>query len=96
MIAHPRPDQIGLDAVLSALADPQRRAILDQIRDAGSVICSDVLPALPRSTVSVHLRRLREAGLIQQERRGQLIANQLRADAVPSRFPGLLDAIFPR
>lgn len=94
MIPHPEPRHVTVDLVLAALADPQRRAILRQIEQAGQIICSEVAPDLPRSTVSVHLKRLREAGLIRQERQGQLIANELRQDAAQTRFPGLLDAVF--
>lgn len=93
MIPHPDPADLTLDGVLHALADPQRRAILVQIIEAGRIACSDVAPDLPRSTVSVHLKKLRESGLIQQERQGQLIANLPRADGAAARFPDLLDAI---
>lgn len=93
MIPHPPAQDLAIDLVLAALADPQRRAILRQIGAAQRLICSDVAPDLPRSTVSVHLKRLREAGLIRQERQGQLIANELRDDGARLRFPGLLEAI---
>lgn len=93
MIPHPPADRLTLDAVVQALADPQRRAIFAEIRTAGRITCAAVAPDLPRSTVSVHLKRLREAGLIRQERLGQLIENAPRDDGAPARFPDLLAAI---
>lgn len=94
MIAHPPSADVTLDAVLHALADPQRRAIFAQIAEAGRITCAEVAPELPRSTVSVHLKRLREAGLIRQERQGQLIANEPRADGARERFEALINAVF--
>lgn len=93
MIPHPATADVTLDAVLQAFADPQRRAILAQIGAAPGIVCSDVAPDLPRSTVSVHLKRLREAGLIRQERQGQLIANAPRADGAAERFPDLVRSV---
>ncbi len=93
MIPHPDATDLTLDAVLQAIADPQRRSILSQISAAPGIVCSDVAPALPRSTVSVHLKRLRDAGLIRQERQGQLIANSPRTDGAAARFPALLESI---
>lgn len=93
MIAHPASADVTLDAVLHALADPQRRAILAQIVEAGRITCAEVAADLPRSTVSVHLKRLRDAGLIRQERQGQLIANEPRTDGARERFSLLIDAV---
>lgn len=58
--------------LLKALADPVRVRLYRRIAAAGDPICvcdiSDVGVSQP--TVSHHLRRLREAGLIDCERRG--------------------------
>lgn len=81
---------ISLDAVLDALSDPQRRRLYRQIDAAPGIVCSALLPDVPRSTVSVQLRRLREAGLISQERQGQLIANRIREDGAWAQYPALL------
>ncbi len=83
-----------MDSVLDALADPQRRRLYRQIEREPGIVCSQVGPELPRSTVSVQLRRLREAGLISQQRQGQLIANHVRRDGAWQRFGPLLQAIF--
>lgn len=94
VIVHPSPAELTLNVVLHALSDPQRRAIFTQITLSGRITCAEVAPELPRSTVSVHLKRLREAGLIRQERQGQLIANEERSDGARERFGALVDAVF--
>ncbi|NEN80296.1 winged helix-turn-helix transcriptional regulator [Nocardioides zeae] len=77
----PSPDPLpGLDedaaaaaaAVLKALADPVRLRLYSRIAGAPEPVCvcdiDDVGVSQP--TVSHHLRKLREAGLIDCERRG--------------------------
>jgi DNA-binding transcriptional ArsR family regulator len=94
MIAQPSAESLTIDDVLDALADPQRRRLYGQIESEPGIVCSKVGPELPRSTVSVQLRRLREAGLISQQKQGQLIANHVRQDGAWQRFGLMLKAIF--
>jgi hypothetical protein len=49
--------------------------------------------AMPKSTCSQHYRILREAGVIQSERRGVELTSNLRRKELEARFPGLLDSI---
>jgi len=49
--------------------------------------------AMPKSTCSQHYRILREAGIIQSERRGVELTSSLRRKELETRFPGLLDSI---
>jgi DNA-binding transcriptional ArsR family regulator len=53
------------DSVLEALADPTRRAVLEQLRD-GPRSVGDLARCLPvsRPAVSQHLRVLKTAGLV--------------------------------
>jgi ArsR family transcriptional regulator len=56
-----------------ALADPSRVRIVNMLATAGEGVCvCDLTPALGLSqpTVSHHLRRLAEAGLLHREQRG--------------------------
>ena len=60
--------------VAKALADPIRLQIVDVLRrQAGEVCVCDLQPLFPISqpTLSHHLRRLREAGVVGVVRRGQ-------------------------
>ena len=56
---------------LSALADPTRRAVFEKLR-AGPVSVGDIAAHLPvsRPAVSQHLKVLKDAGLVQEERAG--------------------------
>jgi DNA-binding transcriptional ArsR family regulator len=60
------------DAVFQALADPTRRAVLALLRN-GSRSAGDIARAFPvsRPAISKHLRRLRGAELVREQRRGR-------------------------
>lgn len=61
--------------LLAALADPARLAIVRQLASDETVCACDFTACndLSQPTVSHHLRVLREAGLVQSERRGTWI-----------------------
>ena len=87
-----------MEAILHALSDPTRVALLVQIGAAGcaqtcTALAGEVDQAIPKSTLSQHFRVLREAGLIRSERQGVEMRNTTRCDEVNDRFPGLLPAI---
>lgn len=50
-------------------------------------------PDMPRSTLSSHLRILREAGLIRTHKHGVENISIVRIDDLESRFPGLIQSI---
>lgn len=56
---------------LEALADPTRRAVLEQLRGGGRSV-TDIAAQLPvsRPAVSQHLKVLKDAGLVRDEPRG--------------------------
>ena len=60
------------DRISKALADPQRRAILQKLAMTGKLNCSDVHAYFDVSqpTVSHHLKVLRDAELVTVSRRG--------------------------
>ncbi|MEU4620728.1 ArsR family transcriptional regulator [Actinoplanes sp. NPDC023801] len=93
-LEHPRTEDLQLDAVLSALADPIRRTIVRQLAD-GHADQACIAFALPvgKSTSTHHFRVLREAGVIEQRYQGTAILNTLRDTDLEARFPGLLTAI---
>jgi DNA-binding transcriptional ArsR family regulator len=67
----------------SALGDPNRRAILELLRDHGRSVqeLADALP-ISRPAVSRHLRLLKDAGLVAEEAVGTRRIYELRADGV--------------
>lgn len=66
------PDDDALSAMAKAIAHPARIAILRLLANRDTCATGDVVAELPlaQSTVSEHLRILREAGLVQGEIEG--------------------------
>ncbi len=91
---HPQRDEITLDGVLSALADPMRRSIVRQLADGpGEQRCSHFELPVSASTRTHHFRVLREAGIISQRYEGTAILSSLRAADLAASAPGVLDAV---
>jgi DNA-binding transcriptional ArsR family regulator len=72
-----------LDTVLSAVADPTRRAILDRLR-AGDARVTDLASAFPISlnSTSKHIKVLERAELVQRHVRGRDHVLSLRAESL--------------
>jgi ArsR family transcriptional regulator len=68
----------------AALADPTRLAIIRELAGADQVCACDFTSCcdVRQPTVSHHLKVLREAGIIESERRGTWIYYRLRPEAV--------------
>jgi DNA-binding transcriptional ArsR family regulator len=97
-LPEPSIDSFDLTVILSALADPARRALMAAMYGNGEPInCSAVAEStdldLSTATISHHYRVLREAGLTRTVTQGRTRVVTVRRDDVESRFPGLLDAI---
>jgi ArsR family transcriptional regulator, arsenate/arsenite/antimonite-responsive transcriptional repressor len=72
-------------AVFKALADPQRVRIVNLLAAGGRALCvCDFTEALDISqpTVSHHMKKLLDAGLVDRERRGTWAYYSLRGDAL--------------
>ncbi len=65
----------NLAALCKALGHPARVAILKHLLQVNSCICGEIVNILPlaQSTVSQHLKQLKEAGLIRGEIEGPRI-----------------------
>lgn len=93
-LIHPEQDELKLDTVLSALADPVRRRIVSQLSDGhDDQACIAFELPVSKSTSTHHFRVLREAGVIEQRYQGTSILNTLRAADLDARFPGLLPSV---
>lgn len=92
---HPNAEDITLESVLYALADPARLEIIKRLAGGTCALnCSAAAPAdMPKSTMSFNFQVLREAGLIRSERRGTEVVNTLRCTEIDKRFPGLLQSV---
>jgi DNA-binding transcriptional ArsR family regulator len=98
---HPSIQEVTVEGVLHALADPVRIAIYTALAASDCPhscsnllsMAGDGLQAIAKSTLSQHFKVLREAGLIRSVRRGVEMQNTSRCEELQQRFPGLLPAI---
>ena len=89
----PAPEQMTLAAVMAALSDPVRVAIVLELAARGESACGTFELGVSKATRSHHFKVLREAGLTRTRAEGTHRYVSLRRDAVDERFPGLLGAV---
>jgi len=92
-LRHPTRDEIELSAVLEALSEPTRREIVAQLLEQGESPCQAFDAKGPKSNVSYHLARLREAGVTRARVDGPYRMISVRVADLAARFPGLLESI---
>jgi len=94
IIFQPRTDDITLPNVLYALGDPIRLEITRQLAADDAPTCSQTFPhPIAKSTLSHHLKILREAGVMHTRKAGREYRNTLRREELDRLFPGLMDAV---
>jgi DNA-binding transcriptional ArsR family regulator len=79
--------------MLHALSDPVRLGIVEVLRYEGERSCGELEVPVSKSTLSHHLKVLRDAGLTQTRAVGVHRFVSLRRADVELRFPGLLDCV---
>jgi ArsR family transcriptional regulator len=74
----------GIAPMFKALGDPVRLRLMSMIASVDEACVCDLTDAFDVSppTISHHLRVLREAGLVDSERRGTWVHYRIRPDAV--------------
>jgi ArsR family transcriptional regulator len=80
-------------ALFRALGDPARVRIVNLLATSGEAVCAcDVIPAigLAQPTVSHHLKKLVDVGLVDREQRGKWAYFSLNPEAT-AQLAGLLD-----
>jgi ArsR family transcriptional regulator len=80
-------------ALFKALGDPARVRIVNLLASSGGSACAcEFEPALglPQPTVSHHLKKLTDAGLIEREQRGKWAYFSINPEAA-ARLAGLVD-----
>jgi ArsR family transcriptional regulator, arsenate/arsenite/antimonite-responsive transcriptional repressor len=78
-------EAVATAELFKALADPARVRIVNLLATAGEPVCACNLNepvGLSQPTVSHHLKKLVDAGLIEREQRGKWAYFSLRRDAV--------------
>ena len=91
-LPHPGADQITLTRVLAALSDPIRLAIVATLARTGERGWSEFELPVGKSTLSHHLKVLREAGVIQHRKDGTRCWIAPREE-LEREFPGLLGTV---
>jgi ArsR family transcriptional regulator len=80
-------------AIFQALGDPARVKIINVVASAAEPVCQcELTPALglSQSTVSHHLKKLTDAGLLEREQRSKWAYYSLSAEAI-ERLASLVD-----
>jgi DNA-binding transcriptional ArsR family regulator len=93
MLAHPARMDIELTAVFHALSDPVRLGIVVGLLDGGEQSTGGLAIPMNKSSLSHHLKILREAGVTFTRIQGTHRLLSLRREDLEARFPGLLDAV---
>ena len=92
-IAEPGVEALELPRVLHALSDPVRLDIVRRLAGNAECTCGEFGGPVSKSTLSHHLKVLREAGLTRTRRDGTTRHVSLRRTDLDQRFPALLDAV---
>ena len=92
-LMHPARQDIALTSVFHALSDPVRLRIVVGLLDGHEESYGGLAVALHKSSLSHHLKILREAGVTFTRVQGTYRFLSLRREDLEARFPGLLDAV---
>ena len=82
----------------AAVADPTRRAILELLRDEGTLAAGEIaarFPAISRGAVSKHLGILRRAKLVRSRASGREMLYRLQAQPLTEVCGGWLATFVP-
>lgn len=94
-LPQPDADQISLPNVLTALGDQTRLAIIGHLaREEGrGLTCGQFTDLASKTSITYHVARLREAGVVRVQPEGTRRRLTLRRADLDARFPGFLDSI---
>lgn len=90
---HPDAADLTITHVLHALSDPTRLEAVRTLDRLGEKRCGECGGSVAKSTMTHHLRVLREAGLVRVRPDGPSLLLSVRRADLDARFPGLLDAV---
>jgi DNA-binding transcriptional ArsR family regulator len=91
-VSHPAVEDITLVSVLAALGHPIRMDIVRTLALKGQCVQADFTAPVSQSTLSHHMKTLRDAGVVFSRPDGTVCLVTLRP-ALEARFPGLLAMI---
>lgn len=90
---HPDTADLSLVDVIAALSDPIRIGLLRVLADGRERGWGELRAPVAKSTLSHHLRVLRDAGITRTRQEGTRCFVVLRRPDLDQRFPGLVAAI---
>jgi len=90
---HPEPSEITLIRVLAALSDPIRIGLVRLLADGQERGWGELRAPVAKSTLSHHLKVLRNAGVTRTRQEGTRCFVQLRRADLDTRFPHLMAAL---
>lgn len=93
VVPHPETEQLHLAGVLHALSDPVRLEIVWVLSELPEISCGRIEVGISKSTLTHHLKVLRDAGLTRTRCEGVQRLVSLRREDVDERFPGLLELV---
>jgi DNA-binding transcriptional ArsR family regulator len=92
-IPHPPLEEIDLVVVLHALSDPVRLEVLRTLANGRELPCGAFHGKVSKSTLSHHLKVLRDAGVTHTRVEGTQRMLSLRVEELEQRFPGLVASV---
>jgi DNA-binding transcriptional ArsR family regulator len=92
-VNHPPLEEVPLADVLHAFSDPVRLEIVRSLQRSGELCCGALETTVSKSTLSHHLKVLREAGVTWTRVDGTQRFVSLRTEEFEYRFPGLLGTV---
>jgi len=92
-VRHPSLEEIQVTDVLHALSDPVRLQIVRELACREECCCNGLAAPVSKSTLSHHLKVLREAGLTRTRVEGNQRLISLREDDLERHLPGLLPSV---
>ncbi|KFF58622.1 ArsR family transcriptional regulator [Cryobacterium sp. MLB-32] len=95
-LPEPAVDELQLEDVMGALADPLRLTIVRKLMlesESYDHTCGWFGFDRPKSSLTHHFKALRQAGLIRQRQYGLERRSRVRTEDLNERFPGLLDLV---
>lgn len=90
---HPAPEEMTLIDVMGALSDPIRIGLVRVLADGQERGWGELRAPVAKSTLSHHLRVLKDAGVTRTRQEGNRCFVELRRSDLELRFPGLLNAV---
>lgn len=90
---HPATEELSLPEVMAALSDPLRIGLVRLLADGAERGWGELRAPVAKSTLSHHLRVLRDAGVTRTRQEGTRCFVVLRRRDLEERFPGLVEAL---